>query len=113
MKTFHALRLVATGLAMTCSLTALPARAQYLFPGNGGGYLVPNLGSNEDDYSAWDVFYAAYGTPNKPDISAPYGTYQRASQAGVTPPPAPPSPLAWSPEDPGAYWDPRNPTITQ
>ncbi len=71
---------------------------------------MPNLGSNEDDYSAWDVFYSPYGSPNKPDIAAPYGTYQLASQAGVTPPSPP---LAWSPGNPGAYWDSRNPTITQ
>ena len=90
------------------ALSAIPeAKAQYLFPGNGGGYLIPNLGSNEDDYSAWDVFYSPYGTPNYPDFSAPYGIYQLASQAGVTPP------TNSSPGNPGAYWDSRNPTITQ
>lgn len=107
MKSFHPLRLIATGIAVLCCLNALPARAQYLFPGNGGGYLVPNLGSNEDDYSAWDVFYSPYGSPNKPDFAAPYGSYQLASLAGVTPP------SNSSPGNPGAYWDPRNPTITQ
>ena len=107
MKTIHPLRFIATGFAIVCGLTALPARAQYLFPGNGGGYLVPNLGSNEDDYSAWDVFYTPYGSPNYPDISAPYGNYELASQAGVTPP------ANSLPSNPGAYWDSRNPTITQ
>ena len=82
------------------------AKANYLFQ-PGPGYLAPNLPLNKDDYSAWDVLYTPYGSPNYPDISAPFGTYQLASTAGVTPP------ANSSPVNPGAYWDPRNPTITQ
>ena len=86
--------------ALLIGLAAREARADYLFQ----SYLVP---SGPTDYSAWDVFYTPYDYPNYPDISAPFGTYRLASAAGVTPPPNS------SPANPGAYWDPGNPVITQ
>ncbi len=88
----------------------------YRFPGTcrlsltpGPGYLDPsgNLPAGKDDYSFWDVLYTPYGNPNYPDLAAPFGIYRTASAAGFTPP------ANSSPINPSAYWDSRNPTITQ
>ncbi len=68
------------------------------------GFLVPSVAT---DYSAWDVFYTPYNSPNYPDFAAPYGTYNTASGAGVTPP------ANSSPANPSAFWNTSNPTITQ
>lgn len=77
-------------------------RAEFLF----NKFLDPT-GSFNTQYSAWDVFYTPYGSPNYPDLAAPYGTYQTASAAGFTPP------ANSNPTNPQAYWDTRNATLTQ
>lgn len=91
--------MIALGLGFLAGLTP-GVRAEFLYE----SYLVPAFST---DYSAWDVFYSPYGSPNKPDFAAPFGIRQSASAAGVTPP------ANSSPANPLAYWDPRNPTITQ
>lgn len=79
-------------------------RGEFLF----NSYLVPSFdGAPNSEYSAWDTFYTPYGNPNYPDYAAPYGTWQPASAAGITPP------ANSSPTNPSAYWDSRNPTISQ
>lgn len=90
-----ALGVVAAGL-----LGSSPARGEYLF----NGFLAPGFSTS---YTAWDVMYSPYGSPNYPDFAAPFGTYKTATAAGVTPP------ANSNPGNPLAYWDARNPTITQ
>lgn len=91
------LALAAVGAAL---LGLYPARGEYLFD----GFLVPEFNT---DYSAWDVMYTPYGSPNYPDYAAPHGTYQTATAGGFT------APANSNPSNPMAYWDSRNPTITQ
>ncbi|MEI9894056.1 MAG: autotransporter-associated beta strand repeat-containing protein [Chthoniobacter sp.] len=88
------------GLFVTVVLGLCPARAENLF----NSFLVPSFTT---DYSAWDLFYTPYGSPNYPDFAAPFGTYQTATAAGFT------APANSNPSNPLAYWDTRNPTITQ
>ena len=97
-------RLVFNLLAVSL-VSASAARAENLF----SGFLAPSFAT---DYSAWDVMYSPYNGANYPDFAAPYGgdafgQPTTASAAGFTPP------ANSSPGDPLAYWDVRNPTITQ
>lgn len=96
MKTYRlAFGIVAAGL-----LGFSQARGEYLFD----GFLAPSFSTS---YSAWDLMYSPYGGANYPDFAAPFGTYQTATAAGVTPP------ANSNPGNPLAFWDSRNPTITQ
>lgn len=80
------------------------ARASFLY----NGFLEPSFyGGANTEYSAWDVLYTPYGNPNLPDVAAPYGNWTTATAAGAT------APANSSPANPAAYWDARNPTITQ
>lgn len=76
------------------------ARGEFLF----SGFLVPSIATQ---YSAWDDMYSSYGGVNLPDFAAPYGSYGTASSANWT------LPANANPSDPSAYFDARNPTITQ
>jgi autotransporter-associated beta strand protein len=78
------------------------ARGEFLFT----SFLAPPA-SFSTDYSAWDVMYSPYGGANYPDFAAPYGSYGTASLADWT------LPANATPSDPSAYFDARNPTITQ
>ncbi len=95
--------------------TTIPAHASFLFT----DYLDPWLNGLNTDYSSWNYtssgnlgdypFYAANGSPNYPTNSAPYGAWTTASAAGV----ANPGSGQWTSQNPSAFWDPRNPRITQ
>lgn len=106
-----ALLLLATG---TTSI-----HAAYLY----NGFLDPTIApiNLQTQYSGWNTdgnkFYALNGNPNSPTSAAPYGNPTTASAAGV-PYPGLPTPWSltdriWSMPDPTAFFDPRNPTITQ
>jgi autotransporter-associated beta strand protein len=76
------------------------ARAENLY----SSFLVPDFPTN---YSAWDIMYSPYNGANYPDFWATFGTKSTASAAGFT------APSNSNPSNPLAYWDVRNPTITQ
>ena len=76
------------------------ARAENLY----SSFLVPDFPTA---YSAWDILYSPYNGANYPDFWATFGTKSTASAAGFTPP------SNANPSNPLAYWDTRNPTITQ
>lgn len=76
------------------------ARADFLF----NSFLVPSF---DTTYNAWDLLYSPYNGANYPDFRAGFGTLQTATAAGFTPP------ANSNPSNPLAYWDTRNPTITQ
>jgi hypothetical protein len=99
--TFHRKIILAPLFVAELSLPTL-SQAEFLFD----SFLVPpsSLGA---DRTSWDILYTPYGSPNYPDIRAPFGSKQTASMAGVTPP------ANASPSDPTAFWDSRNATITQ
>lgn len=81
-----------------------PASAQLLYP----EFLTPQFyGFPSTEYSAWGVLYTPQGFPNFPDLTAPYSFLRTASAAGVTPPPNA------NPANPMAFWDSRNPTLSQ
>ena len=88
--------------AFTALLGASDARSEYLF----NSFIVPSS-SLAADRTSWDVFYSPYNGANYPDIRAPYGVKQTASQAGFT------VPTNANPSNPTAFFDTRNATITQ
>lgn len=71
------------------------------------GYINPGF-TGIAEYSGWDVFYSANTFPNFPDAAAPHGDFGSASAAGF----ADPTGSAWNPANPLAFWDSRNPTLT-
>lgn len=77
-----------------------PVHAENLF----ASFLVPSFPTA---YSAWDILYSPYNGANYPDFSAPFGSRVTASAAGFTPP------ANSNPSNPLAFWDTRNPTLTQ
>lgn len=82
--------------------------AQSFFTTPTAQYLTPNWrGTSGTEYSHWDVFYSPNEGINYPDIEAPNGIGQLASEAGFTPP------ANASPIDPYAYWHLSNPTFRQ
>lgn len=71
-------------------------------------YLTPGWrGSAGTEFSRWDIFYSPYNGINYPDMDAPNGIGQLASEAGFTPP------SNSSPGDPYAFWHLQNPTLSQ
>ncbi|WP_206026098.1 autotransporter-associated beta strand repeat-containing protein [Roseimicrobium sp. ORNL1] len=115
-------------------LLSPPARAEYLFVP--GANATPNSFQTPAidfdgliyEYSAWDIFYAPHTLANYPDIFAPYGglpganpgewTPEQRSAANLNPQNAgygtfPVGAGIFNPADPLAFWDTRNPTITQ
>jgi autotransporter-associated beta strand protein len=98
-----------------CVAAGMPARASYLFT----DYLDPELDGLTTDYSSWDYtsssplgeypFYAANEYPNYPTTAAPFGSWTTASAAGVSNPGG----TVWASQNPSAFWNSRNPTITQ
>jgi autotransporter-associated beta strand protein len=109
--------LVAT-LALVCPLAL---RAEFLYaPGNPtpNGFITPTLDfeSMVYEYSAWDIFYAPHTVGNFPDVFAPYGGVE--ASPGVWVPESRTSagfannPL-YNPSNALAFWDTRNPTLTQ
>jgi len=91
---------------LACFLSAANVSAEFLYD----GYLIPSFdGEPNTEYSAWEIFYSPGATvPNYPDLAAPNGSYQSASNAGFTLPSG-----STSPADPLAFWHLDNPTITQ
>ena len=90
---------------ITLALAAAPSlRAEFLYD----SYIIPSFdGTAPAEYSAWDVFYSAFGEINYPDFAAPNGIGTTASEAGFTPPDNA------APANPFAFWNVENPTITQ
>jgi len=98
-------------------------QAEFLYDPPGtmfNGLYWPTLNYNEVyRYSAWDVFSAPHTAPNYPDIYADFGGDRsdspyvypvQRSESGIGDPDLD---VYYNPEDPYAYWDVRNPTITQ
>lgn len=108
-----------------------PLYAEFLFAPadpSPNGFMTPSLnyGSMVYEYSAWDIFYSPYSLPNFPDKFAPYGGHWNGSgYAPETPSQANANPDAhkpgggfsgnpnYNPDNPLAFWDTRNPTLTQ
>lgn len=109
-------------------------KAEFLFtPGartTPNGFYEPTLTYNEIyyEYSAWDIFYAPHSLANYPDIFAPYGGLpgsapntwrpEQLSAANSNPNNQgagtfPSGFGVYNPSNPFAFWDTRNPTITQ
>lgn len=96
-------------------LALVPApRAQLLYE----SYLEPGfVGNPNTEFSWWDVFYAANNSvANFPDLAAPFGG---ALNGQGVPIPVPrseagfPENPGYSPSNPAAFWDARNPTLKQ
>lgn len=100
---------VLIGVLACLAGAAHQARAEFLF----NQFLEPAFsvdpGVPNKEYSKWDLFYSASGGVNYPDAAAPNGTKTPASEA--TPPFIPP--VGSTPDDPTAYWNVNNPTISQ
>lgn len=109
-------RLLSTCL-LAGAMAALPARATYLF--NSTNFPIPEFADDLSalvEYSQWDVLYAPHTVGNYPDVGAPHGgqlvggvwkPVQR-SAAGF-----PANDPIYAPDNPLAFWDTKNPTITQ
>lgn len=126
------MRVLATTAILLASAGAV--RAGFLFSPadpSPNGFYTPTL--NYDDmtyeYSAWDIFYAPYGAGNYPDLFAPYGGYWNGSgwvpetrtaantnangSGAQTPSGGFSASPRYNPSNPLAFWDTRNPTLTQ
>ncbi len=101
----YSLRNLKRTVVSSCLLGAMASSVpgQYLFE----GYIDPGFGGNAV-YAGWNVFYSANEEPNFPSSAAPFGTFGPASAAGFSDPTG----SAWNPVDPLAFWDNRNPTVT-
>lgn len=109
-------------------MCAGPLRAEFLYAPtppysyeNGAspnGFIWPTLDYEGGyfEYSAWDIMYVPHTAPNYPDLFAPYGGQEISpgvwapitrTAAGFTGSPY------YNPGNPLAFWDTRNPTITQ
>lgn len=107
-------------LAIASTLAGIgTVQAEYLF----NGFLDPWNSGLSTNYSSWNAsssgyypFYAPNQNPNYPTSAAPYGSYGAwTSGTGIANPGiySGSNPNGWSSAAPSAFWDTRNPTITQ
>lgn len=108
-------------LLSTClvagALVAAPARATYLF--SSANFPIPEFANDLSalvEYSEWNVLYAPHTVGNYPDVGAPHGgvfdgTEWKPVQRSTAGFPA--NDPIYNPDNPYAFWDTRNATITQ